>query len=89
VAPEPGAGTTFEGEKCAVKPTGSPAAVKVMAALKVEFGRVVSVRVLEVPGATLGDAVEGAIENVGAAATLTEIDFRCVTQPPVAETVAV
>jgi len=88
VVPEPGAATTFEGENCAVKPVGNPVAVRVMAALKVEFGVVVTVRVLEAPTATLEEIAEGARENVGAGATVTESDSCCFTEPLVADTVA-
>lgn len=88
VALDPGAATTFEGENCAVRPDGNPVAVKVIAALNVEFGVVVSVRLLDVPAATLADVVEVARVNVGAGATVTGSTFCCFTDPLVAETVA-
>lgn len=85
--PDPGAATTFEGENLAVKPVGNPVAVKVIAALKLELGVVVMVRVAA-PAATLGAEVEGAIVNVGAGATTMESDFVCFSEPLVADTVA-
>jgi hypothetical protein len=72
-----------------VKPVGNPVAVKVIAALKLELGVVLMVRVLDAPAATLGAVVEGAIVNVGAGATTTESDFVCISEPLVSDTVAV
>lgn len=85
---DPGAAATFEGDNCAVKPVGNPVAVKVIAALKLEFVVVVSVRALEVPAATLADVADGVREKVGAVATVIESTFCCFTDPLVAETVA-
>ena len=85
---DPGAATTFEGENCAVRPVGNPVAVRVIAALKPEFGVVVSVRLLEVPAATLAEVADSVRENVGAGATVIENTFCCFTDPLVAETVA-
>jgi hypothetical protein len=87
VALDPGAVTTFEGENCTVKPDGNPVAVKLIAALKLEFGVVVSVRLLEAPVARLAEVADGVRENVGAGATVIESAFCCFTDPLVAETV--
>ena len=88
MALDPGAATTFEGENCAVKPVGNPVTVKVIAALNVEFGLVVSVRLLEAPAATLTDVAEAASVKVGAGDTVIESTFCCLIDPLVAEIVA-
>ena len=60
---DPEAATMFEGENCADMPLGSPVAVRVMAALKVEFGPVVSVSAEEAPAATRMEVAEGVRVN--------------------------
>jgi hypothetical protein len=59
-----------------------------MAALKVEFRVVVSVRVCEVPAATLSEVAEDATINVGVGETVTESDAVRFTEPLLAATVA-
>jgi len=53
-----------------------------MAALKVEFGAVVMVTLLEAPAATPMDVAEGVSVNVGAGAIVTERETLCVTDRP-------
>lgn len=88
VAPEPGAVTMCEGENATVKPVGNPLAVRVTAALKVEFAVVVKVTALEDPAGTLMEVAEGARVKVGEGAIVTERDTWCVVEPLAAETVA-
>lgn len=87
VARAPGAGTTLAGKICTVTPLGSPETVSVMAALKVAFGVVVTVTLLEAPAATLIDVAEDVSVNVGAGATVTETEFVCDVDPLLAVTV--
>ena len=87
VALPPGAATTLAGKNCAVSPAGNPLTVNVTAALKVEFGAVVSVRVLDVPGATLIEPADKAIANVGAGATVSDNAAVCFAAPLLAATV--
>jgi hypothetical protein len=60
--------------------------------LNVELGVVVSVRLLELPVATLTEVADGVSENVGAirtaAATVMESVFCWLIDPLIAETVA-
>jgi hypothetical protein len=77
------------GENCAVSPVGNPVTVNVMAALKVEFGVVVSSNEFELPAETLVEVTEGAKVNVGAGAMVTAIETCCFMEPLVADTVTV
>jgi len=61
--------------------------MSVTAASKVELGVVVSVRVLDVPGATLIEAADKAIANVGAGATVSDNAAVCLVAPLLAATV--
>jgi hypothetical protein len=88
VAPAPGAETTLEGRNCAVMPAGSPVTVMVTAELKLEFGVVVNVNVLDAPGATLMEVAATASVNAGAGATVSESDSVCPVDPLLAATVA-
>ena len=88
VAPAPGAATVLAGRNCAVTPVGKPFAESVTAALNVELGVVVSVRVLEAPAATLMEVAEDTSVNVGAGGTVTESGMVCLVEPLPAATVA-
>jgi len=87
VVAAPGAGTTLAGSTCTVMPAGSPEMASVIAALKVEFGAVVMVKLLDEPGATLMDVAELVSVNVGTGATVTDSETLCVTAPLAAVTV--
>ena len=88
VVPAPGAETMPAGRNCAVTPAGSPVIVNVMAALNVEFGVVVSVNVLDAPGATLREVTDDASVNAGTAGTVTDSAAVCFVEPLLAATVA-
>jgi hypothetical protein len=85
--PEPGDAMTPEEENCTVIPEGNPVTEKVIDALKVEFGVVVTVRVPDFPAATLTDVAEGDSVKVGAGAMARETEAVCFNDPLVAVTV--
>lgn len=68
-------------------PVGNPEIASVIAALKVELGVVVTVKLLDAPAATLMDVAELVSVNVDAGAIVTERETLCVTDPPAAVTV--
>lgn len=88
VVPAPGAETMLEGRNCAVMPAGSPVTVMVTGELKLEFGVVVNVNVLDAPGATLMEVAATARVNAGDGATVIESDAACLVDPLLAATVA-
>jgi len=87
VVPPPGAATTLEGRICTVMPVGT-ATARVMAALNVEFGVVIMVKLLLAPAVMLIEDAGDVSVNVGARATVTESETVCFTEPLVAATYA-
>ena len=79
--PAPGAAMTLAGKNCVVIPVGSPATVNVTAALKVEFGAVVSVKVLDALGAMLIVVAEEASVKLGTGATVRVSGNVCLVAP--------
>jgi hypothetical protein len=87
VVAAPGAAMTLAGNTCTVMPVGNPETASVIAALKVEFGAVVIVKLLDEPGAMLMEVAGAVSVNVGAGATVTDSETLCVTDPPATVTV--
>lgn len=88
LARPPGAATSPEGRICTVKPAGSPVTESVIAALKVELGVVVNVRLLDLPAGTLIELAEDTKVNVGTGATETATTAVCFAELLAAATVA-
>jgi hypothetical protein len=86
--PEPGAEITPEGENWTVTPEGSPVALSVTAASKLEFGVTVTVKLPEAPGAMLIEDVDDARANVGTGSATTERERDCFVEPLAAVIVA-
>ena len=80
---------TPEEENCPLMPDGNPVTDRLIAALKVEFGVVLSVTVFDPPAATLTDVAEGDNVKVGAGATVRESETVFCSVPLVPVTVSV
>jgi hypothetical protein len=85
--PEPGA-AIVAGVNAPETPAGNPVTENATAALKVEFGVLVNVTVLELAAATLTEVAAEVKANVGAASTVTEMVACSLVDPLVPATVA-